>query len=137
MVSIGVFIVGPAMRYWYILLDNTIKGTRTIDAMKKVLMDQTIFAPCIIATFFGTTGLLFGKTQAEIKAKFRNQYLSTLLTNYYIWPAVQTINFNFVPLQHRVFVVNFIAIFWNTYLSWAANKDEHDEELGKVADYTD
>jgi protein Mpv17 len=105
--------------------------------MKKVLMDQTIFAPCIIATFFGTTGLLFGKTQAEIKAKFRNQYLSTLLTNYYIWPAVQTINFNFVPLQHRVFVVNFIAIFWNTYLSWAANKDEHDEELGKVAVYTD
>ena len=132
MMSIGFFIVGPTMRYWYIFLDSTIKGKRTIDAMKKVAMDQTIFAPCIIATFFTTTGLLFGKTQAEIESKFRNQYLKTLLTNYYIWPAIQTINFNFVPLQHRVFVVNFVAIFWNTYLSWAANKEEHDDESVKV-----
>ena len=132
MMSIGFFIIGPTMRYWYIFLDSTIKGKRTIDAMKKVAMDQTIFAPCIIATFFTTTGLLFGKTQAEIESKFRNQYLKTLLTNYYIWPVIQTINFNFVPLQHRVFVVNFVAIFWNTYLSWAANKEEHDDESVKV-----
>ena len=128
MASIGLFIVGPAMRYWYIFLDRTFKGSRTIDALKKVAMDQTFFAPCIIATFFGTTGLLFGKTQDEIMAKFRNQYFVSLKTNYYIWPLVQIINFNFVPLQHRVFVVNFIAIFWNTYLSWAANKDENDHK---------
>ncbi|XP_028404288.1 protein Mpv17-like [Dendronephthya gigantea] len=132
MASIGIFIVGPAMRYWYILLDSVIKGSRTVDAMKKVAMDQTIFAPCIIATFFGTTSLLFGKTQAEIKAKFANQYFDTLKTNYLIWPLVQTINFNFVPLQHRVFVVNFVAIFWNTYLSWAANKEEVDDEHIKI-----
>lgn len=124
MASIGIFVVGPAMRYWYILLDRTIRGSRPFDAMKKVLLDQTIFAPSIIATFFCTTGVLFGKSPAEIKLKFKNQYLRTLLTNYYVWPAIQIVNFNFVPLQHRVFVVNFVAIFWNTYLSWAANKEE-------------
>jgi protein Mpv17 len=128
MASIGIFIIGPALRYWYIFLDSAIKGTRTIDALKKVAMDQTFFAPCIIATFFGTTGLLFGKTPEEIKSKFRNQYFKTLLTNYYIWPVIQTINFTFVPLQHRAFVVNFVAIFWNTYLSWAANKQEQDQD---------
>ena len=135
MASIGIFIVGPAMRYWYIFLDRAYKGSGTIDAMKKVATDQLCFAPWIIATFFGTTGLLFGKTQAEIKAKFRNQYFQTLKTNYYIWPLVQMINFNFVPLQHRVFVVNFIAIFWNTYLSWASNKEEHDEQEVEPTEY--
>lgn len=87
-------------------------------------MDQMIFAPSFIATFFTTTGILFGKSFEDIKMKFNNQYLDTMKTNYKIWPAVQMINFYFVPLQHRVFVVNFVAIFWNTYLSWAANKSE-------------
>ena len=124
MAAIGLFLIGPGMRYWYIFLDRTVTGTRTIDAVKKMAMDQMLFAPCIVATFFTSTGVLFGKSFEDMKVKFRNQYLDTMKTNYKIWPAVQLINFNFVPLQHRVFVVNFVAIFWNTYLTWAANKDE-------------
>ncbi len=34
----------------------------------------------------------------------------------------QAVNFFFVPPQLRVLAVNVVALVWNTYLSWAANK---------------
>lgn len=45
-----------------------------------------------------------------------------MITNYKIWPLAQVINFTFVPIQHRVGFVQLVAIFWNAYLSWMANK---------------
>uniref|UniRef100_A0A493TGV4 Mitochondrial inner membrane protein Mpv17 n=1 Tax=Anas platyrhynchos platyrhynchos TaxID=8840 RepID=A0A493TGV4_ANAPP len=49
-------------------------------------------------------------------------YVDALLTNYCIWPPVQVANFYFVPLSHRLAVVQCVAIVWNCYLSWKANR---------------
>uniref|UniRef100_A0A8C6ZN18 Mitochondrial inner membrane protein Mpv17 n=1 Tax=Nothoprocta perdicaria TaxID=30464 RepID=A0A8C6ZN18_NOTPE len=48
-------------------------------------------------------------------------YVDALLTNYCIWPPVQAANFYFVPLNHRLAVVQCVAVVWNCYLSWKAN----------------
>uniref|UniRef100_A0A803K827 Mitochondrial inner membrane protein Mpv17 n=1 Tax=Xenopus tropicalis TaxID=8364 RepID=A0A803K827_XENTR len=49
-------------------------------------------------------------------------YTDALITNYYIWPAVQVANFYFIPLYHRLAVVQCVAVIWNSYLSWKANQ---------------
>uniref|UniRef100_A0A493TA01 Mitochondrial inner membrane protein Mpv17 n=1 Tax=Anas platyrhynchos platyrhynchos TaxID=8840 RepID=A0A493TA01_ANAPP len=62
------------------------------------------------------------KPAHELSQRGRRDYVDALLTNYCIWPPVQVANFYFVPLSHRLAVVQCVAIVWNCYLSWKANR---------------
>jgi protein Mpv17 len=52
------------------------------------------------------------------KDKLESTYWNALSKNWMVWPFVQAINFKFVPLHHRVLVVNVISLGWNCYLSF-------------------
>ena len=119
--SIGFVMIAPCMRTWFITLDRLVKGTGTVAAIQKVILDQSIWAPSVIAGVFAAVDVLEGKTQEQLKQKFRDSYFAALKTAWCVWPFVQMFNFYFVPLQYRVIIVNFVSIFWNTYLAWIAN----------------
>jgi hypothetical protein len=55
---------------------------------------------------------------------------SAVQTNWYLWIPAQLINFGLVPMQFRVLFSNVVALFWNTYLSWAthAGAPDHSKE---------
>ena len=42
--------------------------------------------------------------------KVRGTYWEALKKNWMVWPAVQAVNFKFVPLEHRVLVVNVVSL---------------------------
>lgn len=46
----------------------------------------------------------------------------TFVVDCAVWPALQLVNFKFVPLQYRVLYVNVFNLAWNTFLSMQANK---------------
>lgn len=80
--------------------------------------------------------LLEGKSPAE---KLRTSYVPVLQKNWMLWPAVQAVNFTYVPLHHRVLVVNVVSLGWNCYLSYAnsqggseAAEAAGDETVGDV-----
>lgn len=46
--------------------------------------------------------------------KLQSTYWEALKKNWMVWPAVQAVNFKFVPLEHRVLVVNVVSLGeWN------------------------
>ncbi|ROT39924.1 hypothetical protein SODALDRAFT_332072 [Sodiomyces alkalinus F11] len=112
----GGTIFGPAATTWFkFLARNVVMKNKTAETAARVACDQLIFAPTFIGVFLSSMAVLEGTSPRE---KLDKSYASALKTNYFIWPAVQGINFTFVPLQHRVLFVNVISIGWNCYLSY-------------------
>ncbi|CAJ0829814.1 6609_t:CDS:2 [Entrophospora sp. SA101] len=119
----GILIAGPVPAVWYRILDRYVKFENPITGLlARVALDQMVFAPTFIAGFFLIQGILEGKTKLQLTRKLEKAYLPALLNSYKIWPIVQLINFRFVPLDHRLLVVNTVALGWNTYLSVTNNK---------------
>ncbi|KAJ3310157.1 glucokinase [Boothiomyces sp. JEL0838] len=65
------------------------------------LVDQGLYAPTFIGVFFVYNGLMEGNSIEQVKQKLAIGYKPALLGNYTIWPAVQLINFKFVPLNYQ------------------------------------
>ncbi|XP_053565426.1 protein Mpv17 [Bombina bombina] len=122
MMGIGFCFVGPVVGGWYKILDRLIPGSTKSVALKKMLLDQGGFAPCFLGCFLMIAGALNGLSYDDNVSKLKRDYKDALIANYYIWPAVQIANFYFIPLYHRLAVVQCVAIVWNSYLSWKANK---------------
>ena len=57
-------------------------------------------------------GLEKGYTQAKVKT------IETLLTSWQVWPIANIINFTFVPFKYQLLFTNFVACFWNMYMSY-------------------
>lgn len=125
-------VIGPILRTWYLALERIVPGTATINGFKKMLLDQTLFAPGFILFFFVASETLAGKSRREVRRTLELRYVDTLITNYKVWPIAQSINFTLVPFHHRVGFVQVVALFWNSYLCWMANKPEEEKDDTEV-----
>jgi Mpv17 / PMP22 family len=53
----------------------------------------------------------------ETECKARDMLWPTMKQHWKLWPAVHSLNFYFVPLQHRVLLQNTVLVGWSGYLS--------------------
>jgi len=120
----GTCVVAPCIRTWYLFMEKVVKFQGTKAVVTKVAMDQALFAPSFLCVFVTAVSTLQGLGLREIKENLSANYVDIVLTNWKIWPATQLINFYFVPFQHRILVVNLVALFWNTYLAAKTNSDK-------------
>merc|ERR1711916_357935 len=124
MFTFGLAISGPCLHYWYQFLGRRIGGTGLKKGIKTMLVDQCIFAPSIILTFFVATSAIEGKGPAEIKQKLDRDLLTAVKGNYVLWPAAQLINFTLIPTKFAVLYVSNVAVCWNTYICWLTSRED-------------
>ena len=115
-------IIGPIQRTWFLTLERFIPPTSKIQIVKKLIVDQLVYGPFIIFSFYSLSGALAGNSLNDVKLMLQERYLKTVFTGYKVWPFVQAINFTFVPLQNRANFVQAVGLCWNMYLSWMANR---------------
>jgi len=115
MVGYGGIIFGPAATQWYKILTKIQFQNKYVTTGARVLADQTVFASCNLGFFLSSMAYMEG---ASPKARLESTYMEALKKNWMVWPAVQAINFSYVPLHHRVLVVNIVSLGWNCYLSF-------------------
>lgn len=81
-------------------------------------------APSLNTSILIILEVLQRKKWPYIKDKLQNNLPNILINQYKLWPAVQCFNFYLVPLEYRVFVVVFVAFFWNIYLANALQAEQ-------------
>ena len=105
----GGAIFGPGATLWYQMLQRRVKipGSPNLEILARVGIDQTVFATTNLFLFLSSMAIMEG---SDPKKKLESSYLTALQKNWMVWPAVQFTNFKYVPLEHRVLVVNFVSI---------------------------
>ena len=105
----GGLVFGPAATTWFGFLARRINfPTRpNLTIAARVLTDQTVFASTNLFCFLSSMAIMEGGSPQE---KLNSSYWSALKMNWVLWPAVQGVNFRFVPLEHRVLVVNVVSL---------------------------
>lgn len=122
---LGVALVGPLLHFWYGGLARGIPGVNLVSTLKRLALDQLLFAPAFIAIFFTSALTLEGKSFNEIMTKLNNEWVHTVQANWSIWTPAQFINFRFIDPKYQVLFSNCVGVVWNIYLSYATyNKKE-------------
>ncbi|KAJ2821929.1 hypothetical protein FBU31_004748 [Coemansia sp. 'formosensis'] len=91
----------------------------TSAVLKRLAVDQTVFAPFATFSFVGAMGVMEGLGPSELVERFRMQYPEVLIAGYALWPAAQLLNFSIVPLAYRVPFSSIVGLMWHAYLSWS------------------
>lgn len=89
----------------------------------KLVADTMLFGPVHVASFFGLMGVVSGESTAVVSQRLRDKFWPTLLAESVGWPAVQAVNFAYVPVQHQLLVVNVVSLLDCTFLSWVKHHD--------------
>ncbi|KAL1956080.1 hypothetical protein VTO42DRAFT_7675 [Malbranchea cinnamomea] len=116
----GGAIFGPAATTWYKFMQrNIVLKNPKLTLAARVCCDQVLFTPTHLFLFLSSMSVLEGGDPQE---KLRKSFWGAYKTNLMLWPWVQCVNFAFVPLEHRVLVVNVVSLGWNCILSIINNK---------------
>ncbi|ODH40569.1 hypothetical protein ACO22_01607 [Paracoccidioides brasiliensis] len=121
------FFMAPIQFQWFGFLARTFPITKmhaTVPALKRVAMDQFIFAPVGLVCFFTFMTVAEGGGRRAIVRKLQDVYTPTLKANFMLWPAVQILNFRVMPIQFQIPFVSSVGIAWTAYLSLTNSADE-------------
>lgn len=132
--ALGVVFMGPALWTWYQALHRFVgpggKGTRgrVILGLKKVFWDQVVLAPPFYVAFLVINGATQQKDWTSIRQSIDDNFKDIMINNWKLWPAVQFVNFGFIPLKFQVLFEQSFCLIWNTYLAWKTNRNDDIEE---------
>ncbi|MQL80997.1 hypothetical protein Taro_013463 [Colocasia esculenta] len=121
MASYGFLLYGPGSYAWYQFLDRSLPEQNFVNLSAKVILNQVVLGPSVIAVVFAWNNLWQGKL-SQLPEKYRKDALPTLLYGFRFWIPVSVLNFWIIPLQARVAFMSTCSIFWNFYLSSTMSK---------------
>ncbi|CAH0558168.1 unnamed protein product [Brassicogethes aeneus] len=134
-IGIGALFVGPYSSVFFkklTLFYETSKHSKKSVVLQKVLLDQFVFAPILVAGVVFGKNALQGKNRDEIRLEFQDKYLEIIKNNYVVWPFLKIVKYNYVPMYYHVLYSQSFAFFWNIYVTWKINCDINEENWKKV-----
>ncbi|UMM19276.1 hypothetical protein L5515_014950 [Caenorhabditis briggsae] len=110
--------IAPPLNVWFRVLERVRHSNRHAQVFSRMSIDQFMFSPFFNAIILVNLRLLEGFSFSKSVDKMKNDWYDVYTSSLRLWPAVQLINFYFVPLNYRVILIQVVAFFWNSWLSF-------------------
>lgn len=140
---------GALLLRWYKFLDHFFGANSSKKAVVlKVIADQVVYAPVAIVAYFSFASLLqterlhFHHCTKLLKDKVTSSFITTWIADSSAWPAVNFLNFRFVPIHYRPTVTGMASVAWQAYMSFVSYRhstddddddDVDDDDVNKIA----
>ena len=98
--ALGGVLVAPTLHTWYSWLHGSFPGNGVLAVGKRLVFDQTLFAPLFIPIFMGS--VLLAEGHPEPRSKIAHDWWPAVVANWKLWVPAQLLNFGLVPLQYQV-----------------------------------
>ncbi|XP_023334090.1 mpv17-like protein [Eurytemora carolleeae] len=107
---LGTFVFPNILFRWYKWLDKRFVGTSLSIIGQKMLLDQFVISPPILAIFY--TGMSIMEGKPDIFTECREKLVPTFQSSCMFWMPAQAINFLILPNQFRVVYVATCSLLW-------------------------
>jgi len=108
---------GLLCHYWYLYLDKLLPGRGIRTVVTKIAWDQVMFSPVCITACILVSGCLENKTRDQLLQETVQLGGRLWLSEWFIWPPAQFVNFYFLPTRYRVLYDNLVSLGYDWYTS--------------------
>jgi len=132
----GGVIFAPIAHVWYNkVLEVFIPGTSTRAVLTKVALDQTIWGFFINSLYLSYAAVYINHGDlSSAKRSVETKIWPLMKANWVLWPAVQLVNFKFVPPPLQVPFINVVVLGWSAFMAMLATApmEQEKKETAKI-----
>lgn len=121
MAGFGLLIVGPSQHIWFNFVARILPKRDTLTTLKKLVLGQVLYGPCLNGTFFSFNAALQGEHGDEIVARLKRDLLPTLISGLMYWPIWDFLTFKIIPVHLQPLVSSSFSYIWTIYLTYMAS----------------
>ncbi|KAK2593638.1 hypothetical protein QQS21_008642 [Conoideocrella luteorostrata] len=117
---------------WFVFLSSNFNYTsKFLSIATKVVVNQIILTPTFNTYFFGAQALLSGESIEATFQRIKDTVPTSWVNSFKVWPATVAFSMAFLPFEFRSIFSGFVAVGWQTYLSYLNRQAELLEEARK------
>lgn len=110
---------------WILFLGNNFNyASKLLSLAVKIIVNQVVFTPINNVWFFGMHSFLSGDPLPAIWQRLKDTVPTSIMNSCKLWPPITAFNLAFIHPEYRCIFAGFIAIGWQTYLSYLNRQSE-------------
>ena len=116
--SFGFCWLGPTNHFFWgrrVGLERWFPGSTWRAAFTRMVVDQSTAMPCNMAAFLAWPALTTGQGIEAAAKRVEEHFVDSVSFALCIWPFVHPVSFKFVPLEHRLLVLNACSLVTFSY----------------------
>lgn len=114
----GTIVFPPILTKWYRWLDDRFPCTSRSVVAKKLVLDQFLLTPWLVAIFYIGMSYLEGERGESMLLELKQKFVKTFTLDCLYWLPIQALNFLFVPPGLRVAYIGITTFIWLNVLCY-------------------